>query len=94
MIGTAWHFLGWTSILIGSAGWSSRRLPRVLSALYLVGGTVSLFVYLLPDIEGTAVALGIVVSVWQGVLLWQAEPGETKVPEIDAKTPNNGVKPA
>lgn len=94
MIGTAWHFLGWTALLVGSAGWTSRRLPRVLSALYLVGGTVSLFVYLLPDIEGTAVALGIVVSIWQGILLWKAEPGATIVPEIDAKRPNDGVKPA
>ena len=38
MIGTAWHFLGWALVLVGSAGWTSHRLPRVLSALYLVGG--------------------------------------------------------
>jgi hypothetical protein len=74
---TGWHFLGWTLALVGSAGWTSRRLPRVLSVLYLVGGIVSMFVYVLPDTEGNAVALGVVVSIWQGILLWKAEPGET-----------------
>jgi hypothetical protein len=78
MIGTAWHFLGWALLLVGSAGWTSHRLPRLLSVLYLVAGTVSLFVYLLPDSEGNAVALGVVVSIWQGILLWKAEPGETQ----------------
>jgi len=88
MIGTAWHFLGWVLVLIGSAGWASRRLPRLLSVLYLVGGTVSLFVYVLPDIEGNAVALGVVMSIWQGILLWKAEPGETQAPEINAGQTN------
>jgi hypothetical protein len=36
-----------------------------------------MFVYVLPDIEGNAVALAVVVSIWQGILLWKAEPGET-----------------
>jgi hypothetical protein len=43
--GAGWHFLGWALVLVGSAGWTSRRLPRLLSALYLVAGTISLFVY-------------------------------------------------
>jgi hypothetical protein len=84
MIGTAWHFLGWTWLLIGSAGWTSHRLPRALSALYLVGGTASLFAYLLPDIEAIAVALGVVVSIWQGVLLWRAGSLESQVLEPNA----------
>jgi hypothetical protein len=75
VIATAWHFLGWVWVLVGSASWTSSRLPRALSVLYLVGGTVSLFVYLLPDIEAIAVALGMVVCIWQGILLWKAEPG-------------------
>jgi hypothetical protein len=75
---TGWHFLGWVLVLIGSASWTSRRLPRLLSVLYCVGGIVSLFVYLLPDSEGSGVALGVVVSIWQGILLWKAEPGENK----------------
>jgi uncharacterized membrane protein SpoIIM required for sporulation len=41
VIGAAWHFLGWAWILIGSSAWSSRSLPRVLSVLYFVAGTVS-----------------------------------------------------
>jgi hypothetical protein len=73
MIGTAWHFMGWALVLVGSSGWTSRRLPRVLSVLYWVGGTVSLFVYLLPDMEGSAVVLGVVVSIWQGILLWKTD---------------------
>ena len=71
VIAAAWHFLGWVWLLIGSAGWTSRGLPRVLCGLYLLAGIVSLFVYQLPDLEGAAVALGVVVSIWQGVLLWK-----------------------
>jgi hypothetical protein len=84
--GAAWHFLGWAFLLIGLAGWTSRRLPRVLSALYLVGGSVSLFVYLLPDMEGGARLLGVVVSIWQGILLWRAKPGGMQAPANIAST--------
>src|SRR6185503_20532239 len=78
-----WHFLGWALVLVGSAGWTSGLLPRVLSVLYLVAGTISMFVYLLPESEGNAAALGVVISIWQGILLWKAEPGETQAPEIN-----------
>ncbi len=88
VIGTGWYFLGWTFILVGSAGWTSRRLPRVLSVLYLVAGTGSLFVYVLPDIEGTVGALGVVVSIWQGILLWKTGPGETQGPEKIVSQPD------
>jgi hypothetical protein len=88
VIATGRHFLGWSLVLLGSAGWTTRRLPRVLSVLYLVGGTASLFVYLLPDIDEIVVALGVVVSIWQGILLWQAEPGETQAPEKIASQPD------
>jgi hypothetical protein len=87
VIATGWHFLGWSFVLIGSAGWSTRRLPRVLSVLYLVGGAAALFVYLLPDMEGTVGMLGVVVSIWQGILLLRAEPGETQAPEMNASQP-------
>jgi hypothetical protein len=87
VIATGWHFLGWALVLVGSAGWTTRRLPHVLSVLYLVGGTASLFVYLLPDIAAIVVALGVVPSIWQGILLWKAEPGETQAPEINASQP-------
>ena len=86
--GAGWHFLGWAQLLVGSAGWASRRLPRLLSVLYFIGGTASLFVYVLPDIEENVIALGVVVSIWQGILLWKAEPGETQVPEINASQPD------
>jgi len=85
---TGWHFLGWVLVLVGSAGWTSRRLPRVLSVLYLLGGTSSLFVYVLPDLEGNAVALGVVMSIWQGILLWKGEPGEKQAPEINTSQPD------
>jgi len=83
-----WHFMGWVLVLLGSAGWTSRRLPRALSALYLVAGTGSLFVYVLPDMEATVVALGVVVTIWQGILLWKAGPGETQALEINASQPD------
>jgi hypothetical protein len=76
--GAGWHFLGWALLLIGSAGWTSRQLPPPLTVLYLVGGVVSLFVYLLPDLEGLAGMLVIVISLWQGVLLWRSGSAETQ----------------
>ena len=88
VIATGWHVLGWTLVLVGSAGWASRRLPRGLSVLYLAAGAGSLFVYVLPDMEGSVVALGVVVSIWQGIVLWKAEPGETQVPEIHISQPD------
>jgi len=74
--GAAWHFLGWVQVLVGWAGWTSRRLPRLLSGLYLVGGTVSLFVYALPQFEADQVVVGMVLSIWQGIVLWKARPEE------------------
>jgi len=68
------HFLGWTLALIGSAGWTSRRLPRPLSALYLAAGVVSLFAYTRMDIDPAAALLGMAVFIWQGILLWNAAP--------------------
>ena len=86
--GAGWHFLGWAFLLIGSAGWTSGRLPRVLSVLYLVGGTVSLFVYLKPDMEGLAGMLGIVISIWQGLLLWKSGSAQVPAPELNASQPD------
>jgi hypothetical protein len=82
-----WHFLGWALVLVGSAGWTSGRLPRVLSVLYLVGGIASLFVYLPPNLEEIAALLGVVWGVGQGIFLWKVEPGETQVPEKIASQP-------
>jgi len=88
MTSTAWHFLGWALVLIGSAGWTSRRLPRLLSVLYLVAGTSSLFVYLLPNSEMNAATFGVMVSIWQGILLWKAAPDETQAPGLSASQPH------
>lgn len=84
MIATAWHFLGWTLVLLGAAGWISGRLPRVLCALYWVIGTLALFVYLWRGLEEIVVLLGMVVSIWQGILLLRTEPRETPPPKINA----------
>jgi len=81
--GAGWHFLGWALVLIGSAGWTSRCLPRLLSGLYLVAGASALFVYRLPELEGNVVMLGMVISIWQGILLWKGKPEETQAPEIN-----------
>ena len=86
--GAGWHFLGWSLLLIGSAGWTTNMLPRVLSVLYLVGGTVSLFVYLLPDMEAIAGMLGIVISIWQGLLLWKSGSSEMQAAELNASQPD------
>jgi hypothetical protein len=52
-----------------------------LSGLYLVAGAAALFAYLPPDLEGFVVMLGVVLSIWQAILLWKAEPEETPAPE-------------
>lgn len=83
----SWHFLGWALILVGSAGWTSGRIPRLLSVLYVVAGMNSLFVYLLPESEGQAAMLCVVVSIWQGILLWKGKPEEAQTPEIDSSQP-------
>ena len=76
--GAGWHFLGWALVLIGSAGWTSHRLPRLLSALYLLAGVTALFVYVLPGLGEIAALPGIVVSIWQGILLLKPKLGETQ----------------
>jgi hypothetical protein len=82
------HFLGWSFVLLGSAGWSTCRLPRVLSALYLATGTMSLFAYLYKDFDLSIAPLVAVVSIWQGILLWKAESEETQARSIDGSQPN------
>ena len=67
--GAGWHFFGWMQLLLGSAGWTSRRLPRFLSAALLVAGSVSLFVYAFPLLEGLANVFAVILSVWLGILL-------------------------
>ena len=85
LTGAGFHFLGWTLTLIGSVGWTSRQLPRLLSVLYLAAGVTALFVYLLPGNEGLVGVLSIIIFIWQGILLWRAEPEKTQSTET---TPN------
>ncbi len=68
VIAAGWHFLGWTLILISSAGWESKQLPRGLCILYFFSGSVSLFVYAFPILEGAAFLLGLVWASWQGII--------------------------
>jgi hypothetical protein len=88
LTGAGFHFLGWTLTLIGSVGWTSRQLPRLLSILYFAAGAASLFVYLLPVNEGLAILLGMIVSIWQGILLWKVKPEETQPPATTADQPD------
>lgn len=76
-IGAAWHFLGWALVLIGSAGWISGRIPRVLNVFYLLTGAASLMVYLLPVMEANAMVIIVFVSIWQGFLLIKPKPPVT-----------------
>lgn len=72
--GLGFHFLGWTFILLGSAGWTSKIFPTVLNILYFLAGILSLFAYLSRNGDLGGVFLGIFISIWQGILLWNAEP--------------------
>jgi hypothetical protein len=68
------HFLGWTLVMLGSAGLASKTLPRGLGILYLVGGIPSLIAYLIPGLGELILALGVVWNIWQGILLWRSAP--------------------
>jgi len=72
-IGAALHFQGWALVLVGSAGWTTNRLPRTLSVLYLLTGAMSLLVLLLPQMEANALAFMVILSIWQGFLLIKHE---------------------
>jgi hypothetical protein len=74
-------------LLVGSAGWTSHRLPRVLSVLYFVGGVASLFVNLRSDFDLNLMLPTAVVSIWLGILLWKDRSGETQLPDINAIQP-------
>ena len=76
--GAGWHFLGWSFVLLGSAGWTTCRLPRILSALYLATGIVACLVYVFSDLEGGAMMMSVVLSIWQGLYLWGAESGSNQ----------------
>jgi hypothetical protein len=64
------HFLGWAFVLLGSASWTSHLMPRLLNVLYFLAGGASWFVYLFSELEGFVLLLGMIIGVWQGVLLW------------------------
>lgn len=65
------HFLGWTLLLLGSAGWTTRKLPRTLCIFYFVGALPALFAYLNPGIGEIILLPGVIWNVWQGILLWR-----------------------
>lgn len=95
LIAAALHFSAFAFVLIGWAGLSSRRLPRLLSALYLVIGIPTLLSTLLAvRHESLLVAseggglLSLVAFIWQGIVLLKARPGETQAPEINASQPD------
>ncbi len=67
------HFLGWVFVLLGSASWTSRIFPRSLTVLFILAGVPSLFVYLVPELEGFVLLLGTIIGVWQGILLWNQD---------------------
>jgi hypothetical protein len=67
------HFLGWAFVLLGSASWTSRFFPRLLNVFHFLAGVSSLFVYLFAELEGLALLLGIIIGIWQGILLWKQD---------------------
>ncbi len=77
---TGQHFFGWSLVLIGSAGWTTRLLPRVFSLLCFAAGAMALFDYLRPEDEVVSV-LGMAVSIWLGILLWRSDPRAMQAPE-------------
>ena len=70
------HFLGWVFVLIGSAGLAAQRFHKMLSVIYLLAGSAAWFVYLLPELEGLAMLLGAIISIWIGIFLWKLDVAE------------------
>ncbi len=68
-----WHFLGWALVLVGSVGWGAGRLPVALCSLYMIGGVVSLFVYVFPSLAEPAAMLGVIWALWQGIMLLRGD---------------------
>lgn len=89
VIATAWHFFGWALVLLGWAGWTSSRLPRVLSMLYVVIGAAALFVYLLPENEGGVILFGLVATIWQGIVLLRVRPDKAQLAKVNPSQPDN-----
>lgn len=71
------HFLGWTLVLIGAAGWATHGFSRVLCILYFVGALFALFAYLSPGIGELILLPGVAWNIWQGILLWRNKPPAT-----------------
>lgn len=71
------HFLGWTLILLGMAGWTTSKLPRTLCIIYFIGALLALFAYLSPGIGELILLPGIIWNVWQGILLWRDDSTPT-----------------
>lgn len=71
VINTAWHFLGWALLLVGSVGWKNGRWPGTLCIFYWIVGGLALFAYLRPDMDLGVAMLTAVLSLWQGFVLWR-----------------------
>jgi hypothetical protein len=65
------NFLGWAFLLVGSAGWSSGQLPKALCVFLGIAGLLSLFVYISPNLLEAALLPCLIVSIWQGIVLWK-----------------------
>lgn len=87
VIGAGWHFWGWSMILLGAAGWATRRLPRTLCAMYVAAGIPAWFVAVVPDLEGGVMALGVIVCLWQAVYLLGVGPQENHASAAAATEP-------
>lgn len=88
MTAVGWHFFGWTVALVGSAGWTSQRLPRAYCVLCLPAAAAALFLYVDSNGEGLALLLAAVLIVWQGIILWRpsaASSSPAAVPAANAE---------
>lgn len=88
VIATGWHFLGWVFILLGSAAWTSGRLPKALGVLYLLTGTLAVLMYMAPENEGGINLFGMIISIWQGILLLRTAPKEVSTPKVNTPQPD------
>jgi hypothetical protein len=75
----ALQFLGWALVLIGSAGWTSRRMPRPWSILCIIAGAASILFFIWPVEQSAAVPLTLAVLIWQAIVLWRGSTAEHRL---------------
>lgn len=65
---------GFAAVLVGSAGLGTRRLPRLLCWILIIGGVVEICEFAVPVCLIIDPTLGTIWSVWLGIIFLRSTP--------------------